>query len=483
MTPVLSSLRDAENVRFDVEGEGGNDAPRTVFDSAMKVRVLLAALFALVPASGCSGGGSQTGGGSLPPPQPTPTTQPVGTPKYIKHVVIMIQENRTFDDFFATYPGADGTTTGQTHHGTVSLKEVPLGGVDLDHTWKAFVTEFDGGKMDGFDSINLGAWGGGPPAKLYPYQYVNPSDVGPYWTMAQQYVLADHMFETQSSGSFIGHQDLIAGSTAINSKEALVNYPSSDVWGCDAPKNTVTSLLTADRIVHHGAGPFPCLTYPTLRDSLDAGGISWKYYAPPVNTNVGKIWSAFDAIAAVRNGPEWQTNVVTPETTIFKDIAANALPAVSWIAPDAKNSDHPGHDVTGGPSWVAQVVNAIGGSPAWNSTAVIVIWDDWGGFYDHVAPPQLDYQGLGFRVPMLVISPYAKKGYVSHTSYEFGSILKFVEDNWAIPRVGTTDVRAASMADVFDFTQPPRKFVQIAAPMSRSHFEREKPSYLPVDPE
>jgi phospholipase C len=455
----------------------------------MPRNLFTATIVAVLSLAACSGGGSQSGGSLVPSgagkPTPTPTPTPAPGPKYIKHVVIMIQENRSFDNFFATYPGADGTTTGKTHAGgTVPLKEVGLISFDMDHTWQGFQIEYDGGKMDGFDEIHLGAWGGGPPAGVYAYQYVNPSDIQPYWTMAQQYVLADHMFETQSSGSFIGHQDLIAGDTAINATQSLVNYPSSPVWGCDAPKGTVTSLITSDHQFLPGAGPFPCLTYPTLRDSLDAGKVSWKYYVPPTSTNVGKIWSAFDAIRAVRYGPEWKTNISIPETNVFKDIAGNTLPAVSWVIPDALNSDHPGAHVTGGPAWVAQVVNAIGkNTKLWNSTAVIVVWDDWGGFYDHVRPTQLDYQGLGFRVPMLVISPYAKKGYVSHTQYEFGSILKFVEDNWKLARLGTTDGRANSMGDVFDFTQPPRAFLPIPAVLPQSYFEHQRPSYLPVDTE
>lgn len=445
----------------------------------MTRRLVVSLLFALVQTA-CSGGGSQTGGSLLPGPKATPT--PFPAPSYIKHLVIMIQENRSYDDFFATYPGADGTTTGLTHTGQkVPLKEVGLISFDLDHTWQGYQLEYDGGKMDGFDLVHLGAWGGGPPAGLYAYQYVKPADIQPYWTMAQQYVLADHMFETQSSGSFIGHQDLIAGGTAINSTQSLVNYPNSRIWGCDAPKATHTSLITSDHQFLRGAGPFPCLTYPTLRDSLDAGNVSWKYYVPTFST-IGRLWNAFDAIDAVRHGPEWNTNIAAPETRVFKDISDGKLPAVSWLIPDYDNSDHPGPNVTGGPSWVAQVVNAIGNnSSLWKSTAIVVIWDDWGGFYDHVPPPQLDYQGLGIRVPMIVVSPYAKKGYVSHTRYEFGSILKFVEQNWGLPSIGTTDARATSIGDVFDFKQPPRKFVKIAAPFSRSYFEHRRPSNEPVD--
>ena len=153
-----------------------------------------------------------------------------------------------------------------------------------------------------------------------------------------------------------------------------------------------------------------------------------------------------------------------PETNFFADVSKGTLPAVSWVSPSDENSDHAGFGKADkGPAWVASVVNAIGGSQYWNSTAVIVLWEDWGGWYDHVPPPQLDYAGLGIRVPMIVISPYAKAGYVSHTQYEFGSVVKFVEDLWSMHRLGTSDVRAASMDDVFDFSAKPRKFVKIPA--------------------
>ncbi|MGA8535520.1 MAG: alkaline phosphatase family protein [Candidatus Tumulicola sp.] len=406
-------------------------------------------------------------------------------PRYIKHVVMLIQENRSFDNLFATYPGADGATTGKTHDGkTVPLTKASLvDKLDIVHQWATFVKEYDGGKMDGFDLIHFGS-GGGPPAGLFPYQYVDPGDIAPYWTLAQQYVLADHMFERQSSGSFVGHQDLIAGGTSIAPGESLVDDPNMPPWGCDDESGAKTSLITSTRGYLHNKGPFPCLDYRTLRDSLDAKGVTWKYYAPTFNYKSGGwLWTAFDAIRAVRRGPEWQTNVVTPQTKILKDIAANALPAVSWVVPDKLDSDHPGTGSNRGPSWIAQVVNAIGNSAAWKSTAIVVVWDDWGGFYDHVPPPQLDYQGLGFRVPALIISPYVPKGYISHTRYEFGSILRFIEDNWGLARLGTSDKRAASIGNVFDFTKPPRKFQVIPAQYPASYFQHETPSYLPVDTE
>jgi phospholipase C len=233
------------------------------------------------------------------------------------------------------------------------------------------------------------------------------------------------------------------------------------------------------------------LTYATLRDLLDANSVSWKYYSPSINGGEGKLWNAFDAIKAVRQGPEWNTNISSPETNIFNDISAGQLPAVSWVVPDRQNSDHPaGPGGDTGPSWVASIVNAVGESQYWPTTAVIIVWDDWGGFYDNVPPPFADHWGgLGFRVPLLIVSPYAREtypgtpGYISHTQYEFGSILKFIEDTFNLGRLGTTDQRATSIVDSFDFTQQMRQFQQIPSSHSKSFFQHQKPSGAPVDDE
>src|SRR5581483_7116649 len=170
---------------------------------------------------------------------------------------------------------------------------------------------------------------------------------------------------------------------------------------------------------------------------------------------------AFAAIDAVYNGPEWATNISMPETNVLNDVTNSQLPAVSWVIPDQVDSDH-AHSKTGtytGPQWIASVVNAIGTSSYWNSTAIVVVWDDWGGWYDHVPPPFLDDAGgLGFRVPMLVISPYVAPGTIAHTQYEFGSILKFVEQTFHLGSLGTTDVRAASIGNIFHFNQKARHF-------------------------
>ena len=426
---------------------------------------------------GC--GGSHASGGSasfLPALRPA-----TGTGNYINHVVVLIQENRTYDNLFATYPGGDGAKRGKNHLGQwVHLRESKLVSPLLpSNGYKAFVVQYDGGKMDGWDLVYVND----RPCPKCVYKYVNPADVQPYWNLAQQYVLADHMFATSVSGSFNGHQDLIRGDTAIDSSESLIDFPTHSPWGCDAPSGTTIPLLKSTG-QYVQTGPFPCETYSTLRDLLDAKGVSWKYYTPKLQGSglAGVYWDAFDAIKAVRYGPEWNTNISSPETNVFKDISSGNLPAVSWVIPDGQNSDHSGFGRKDtGPSWVAQVVNAIGASPYWSSTAIVVVWDDWGGWYDHVPPPQLDYMGLGFRVPMLVVSPYAKPQYVSHTHYEFGSILKFIEDTFSLGRLGTTDTRATSIANVFDFSQHARKFRHINAKYSKSYFERERASNVPVD--
>jgi phospholipase C len=459
------------------------------------------AAFLTVSCAGGAGSATKGAASSLLPGDGPRTGSSV-----IQHVVIMIQENRSFNNLFATFPGADGTTKGRMEgRGPLKLQEANLiEPCDFGHSYSGFLKDYNGGKMNGFNTEGGGSQKRGcpPQAGTLPYQYVNPAQIAPYWAIAQQYVLADQMFETEGSGSFTGHQDLIRGGTMIDSAQtqSLVDFPTDpNPWGCDAPYGTTTPLLvwTGTKIKVQRAGPFPCTTkfpgsgssYTTLRDLLDSKSVSWKYYTPKL-ASTGGLWNAFDVIAPVRYGSEWTTNVISPETKIFSDISGGTLPAVSWVIPVNRNSDHPSAAVDNGPAWVASVVNAIGTSPYWNSTAIIVTWDDWGGFYDQVPPPLFDHWGgLGFRVPMLVISPYAREttpgtpGYISHTQYEFGSILRFIEDNWNLGQLGTTDVRANSIVDSFDFTQTPRSFQMIPSTRSRTFFEHQPPSNEPIDSE
>jgi phospholipase C len=447
----------------------------------------------------------------------------------INHIVIIVQENRSFDNLFAKFPGADGATRGKKRVKVgskyvdkwVTLHASPLViKHDIAHCWSSFKAAYDNGKMDGFNDESLNACGEGPPADTYPYQYVEKSQIAPYWDIADQWVLADHMFQTQGSGSFTAHQDLIRGGTCINqcavsspsaSTESLVDNPTYWPWGCDASKSVLTNLLTGTLQYEKDKGPFPCSndfpngsgSYETLRDRLDGAGVTWKYYTPcfsstdqpgctpssyckttdskPPNCD-GSLLDAFDVIYPVRYGSEWGTNVSWPETNIFSDITGGKLPKVSWVIPEDDANDHPGENLPCkcdyGPSWVASVVNAVGESKYWNASVIIVLWDDWGGFYDNASPAFLrdGWGGLGFRVPMMVISPYAiagsgsQGGYISHTQYEFGSILKYIEDNWNLKRLGTTDSRATSIDDVFNYSQTPRKFTAIPSERDAQYF-------------
>jgi phospholipase C len=440
-------------------------------------------------------GGCSTGSAPISPAGPALTAPAAGRPAgaSITHIVLIVQENRSFDNLFATFPKANGTTHGTMSTGEViPLTKAPLVSEDINHNYAAYQTDCDlqpGGtcKMDGFNLSFIN--GEHQKAGKYPYRYVDPSQIAPYWTLAQQYALADNFFQTQGSGSFVAHQDLIAGGTAINSTESLIDDPSEANWGCNAPPSTETSLITTQGQYLFDQGPYPCLTYPTgtLRDLLDKHKVTWKYYAPLHKPGtIGVMWNAFAAIDAVYNGPEWTTNVSMPETNILTDVTSGKLPMLSWVIPTSQDSDHPwtSHGVDDGPSWVAQVVNAIGQSSYWNSTAIIILWDDWGGFYDHVPPAFFDDAGgLGFRVPVIIVSPYVKAGSIAHTQYEFGSILKFIEGRFGLGSLGTTDKRATSIGGLFNLNQKPIPFQVIPSVRSREYFLHKAPDYHPVDTE
>ncbi len=460
----------------------------------MKRSLWLAALALAAVAAACGGGSGSSSGGFVPggnQGSPPPTAPPHQLRDHIKHVVIVVQENRSFDNLFHAFPGAASTDYGYMHDGTkVKLTPMSLHGPDISHVWTDAISDWDNGKMDRFDLNPLGP---NRPAGAYAYQYVDPKYIQPYWQMAKQYVLFDHMFPTMFGGSFTAHLDLIASTTNLQGGLAEVDAPTATPWGCDAPGGTHTSTLDESRHENGGGGPFPCFTqFATLAALMDPAHVTWAYYAPKVGGGDigGRVWSEFDAIDAVRHGHDWSRNVISPQTQFLTDAAAGRLPDVSWVIPDGADSDHSGLGRDTGPSWVSAVVDAVGESPAWNTTAVVVLWDDWGGWYDNVVPPQLDYRGLGERVPCIVISAYARRGQVSHTVYEFGSIVKFVEEVFELPSLsslglgtGYTDDRAYSITDAFDFKQKPRAFQPFASKYSRAYFLTRKPSLQAPDDE
>jgi phospholipase C len=391
--------------------------------------------------------------------------------KYIKHIVIIVQENRSLNNFFGGYPGADAPLVGKQKNingvvSDVTLTPTTFAGPDIDHMWAAAITDWDNGKMDGYPSIS--------------YQYVNHSLTKPLWDMAHQYVLADHMYTEEFGPSFTAHLSLVASTTNLTPDTAEVNYPDG-AWRCNALPGTTSNIVNKQRVVLTDQGPFPCFTqFNSIAQVLDKANVSWKWYNAPLGPTLR--WDPFDSIKYVWDGPDETRNIIQPQQQIIYDAQKGVLPTVSWVTPDWYDSDHTGNNSDTGPSWVTAVVNAIGQSPEWDSTAVFVTWDDWGGWYDNSPPPQKDFTGLGMRVPFLLISPYAKKGYVEHEQYEFASTLKFIEQTNHLPVIGPpsfgyTDTRAANLLDMFDFTQKPRPYTVIHAKYPTKYFLNEKPSF------
>jgi phospholipase C len=426
----------------------------TGFAAALAAAIILAV-------SGCGGGGG-SGGGSGPPvvtPTQQPTTPPLTIPRpgQIQHVVIIVQENRSFDNLFHDFPNADTAPSGIRSNGeTVPLYSLPLeapGG--YGHALADYNVDYNGGLMNGFD--REGGVAGGTAA----YAFVPNSETVPYFAMGEQFVVGDRMFASNLDASFVAHQYLIAGQAANT-----VDFPLTN-WGCQGGTNDLIHTITSART--YGKQIVACFNYTTLADELTTSHLTWRYYAPQVH-DPGGIWSAYQAVnhicgtvsKGVCTGSSFTANVISPETQILSDVPAGSLANVTWVIPDWLNSDHAGNLSKTGPAWVASVVNAIGESKLWPHTAIFVVWDDWGGWYDHVAPPQLDADGLGFRVPLVCISPFAARGVVSHVQYEFGSILHFAEDAFSLPQFAVSDRRATSAAvGCMNFHQAPRAFTPI----------------------
>ena len=419
------------------------------------------------------------------------------TPK-IKHVVIIFQENRTPDNLFQDpvliTRSADIAQSGIDSKGNViPLAPGPLANsYDNGHTHHDFLVMYDNGKMDGADRVTSCKAGSKNCPPHPQFIYVQTSDVQPYFQMAEQYTFADRMFQTNQGPSLPAHQYIISGTSAPAAASNLFEaenevIPNGGVGtGCLAPPNAFVRLI--DPMGNENQTMYPCLEHPTLMDLLKPKNITWRYYA----ISPGTIWTAPSSIQHMcgpNNPPPNATaclgsdfnNVIFPQSAVLNDIAAGRLADVSWVTPDGADSDHAGTNQGRGPSWVAAIVNAIGTSPYWQDTAILITWDDWGGWYDHVAPSIINSYEYGFRVPLIVVSPYAKPGHISHVTHDFGSILKFVEQTYGLPSLGYADTRADDLSDCFNFQQPPIVFKTIAAPVGASYFlNRTNP---PVDPD
>jgi phospholipase C len=427
-------------------------------------------------------------------------------PGNIKHVVIIFQENRTPDNLFhdpvLINRGADIASSGQTSTGdTIPLTPVSLvTPYDLDHGHSGFLAAWNDGAMNGGDRVAVlckpGQTGCAPPHPQY--QYVNPTEVAPYFTLAETYTFGDRMFQTNQGPSFPAHLYIISGTSAIaeNSTIFAAGTPIGGLAsGCLSPSTvTVKTIDTSNPDPHTRMGVTTqlCYEHPTLPDLLDANRLSWKYYSSTTG-----IWTGPNAIqhmcgpnppppnATQCSAEGWTTHVVG-QKHLFTDIAAGDLATVSWVIPTGAASDHASGNDGSGPSWVASVVNAIGTSQYWADTAIIITWDDWGGWYDHVPPPSVrnSYE-YGLRVPLIVVSPYAKPAYISHVTHDFGSILKFIETMFNLPTIdptiGYADSRADDLSDCFNFNQTPLTFTPIPAPLNANYFLND--TSLPTPPD
>ena len=415
----------------------------------------------MLVAVGCDGGASEpadstTVAGSSPivslapaSSVPGPAGHGSGTLWPIKHVVFLIKENRTFDNLFGTFPGANGVSFGFDHGVRRPLTpgtDGSIGSEDIPHCYICSRTAWDHGKMDGFNQSAV--------SDQWAYTQLQRSQLPNYWHWATQFVLADRFFSSAQGPSFPNHLYAIAAQSggAHDNPRRTGAFRSSNTFGCDAPAGQTVTVVDSEGKTRQVR---PCFEFQTEGDLLNNAGIDWAYYAADP-TQLGYIWSAYSAIGHIRNTPQWQRHVL-PVDRVIADIGRNRLPPVTWIAPRYEVSEHPQYNFCLGENWSTQVIDAIMRSPMWKSTAIFVTWDDYGGFYDHVAPPQVDAFGFGIRVPLLVISPYAQRGKIDHHLGEFSSVLRFIEDNWHLRRLTARDRAAKNLSYDFDFTQKPRR--------------------------
>ena len=388
-----------------------------------------------------------------PLPSPTPTAAPAHLPS---HVIVLIQENRSVDNLFHVLPGVDTVNYGlNSHNQQVPLTPTSLASsYDPHHTHLAFVTEYNGGQMNGFDHEAADCSSGCSSAPANVYTYVQASDIANYLQLASGFAFADHVLQPNQGPSYPAHFYLVAGQSG--QPMAAAENASNTQGGCDAPDGTTLSYVDLN-------DPFPglpettkpgaCVDFPTIFDELDAAKVTWRYYSPYQDT----LWNAPNGIKHLYESPEFKTNVVYPEGTILTDIANGTLPGVSYVVPFKAYSDHPQIAGTNGPNWVATVTNAVAASPYWKSTVVFVLWDDWGGWYDHYVPhppsgyPSDPYE-FGMRVPLIAVSPYVRqRGLIDHTQRAATSVLGFIETVFRVPALTYVDAGGDNLMGLFDF--------------------------------
>ncbi|MBV8161595.1 MAG: alkaline phosphatase family protein [Acidimicrobiia bacterium] len=459
----------------------------------MRGRLLATVVVAGAVVAACSAGGSGSNAGPGSTTEGRPAAGAELAAAKIRHIVIIMQENRSFDSYFGTYPGVDGLPTADGRF-TVCVPD-PRGGPCVapyhdgadrngggPHGQANATADINGGQMNGFVGQ---AEGGGRGCGVTNAPECSPSATKPdvmgfhdareipnYWAYAQRYVLQDHLFEPNASWSLPQHLFLVS--------EWSARCASVDPMSC------VNALQAPARPLDMGGQRPPNYAWTDMTYLLHRMGVSWRYYVqagtepdcrddaadcPPAHQDARTpgIWNPLPNFETVRQDGELGN--ITGISSYYSDARTGTLPAVSWITPSGANSEHPPSLVSDGQAWVTSLVNAAMTGPEWDSTAVFVSWDDWGGFYDHVVPPTVDQNGYGLRVPGLVISPYARQGFIDHQVLSHDAYNKLIEDLFLggarlDPRTdGRPDPRPTVRESVsqlgtllsdFDFSQPPR---------------------------
>jgi phospholipase C len=490
------------------------------------LRLLIGCLFLTLPA--CGGGGSKSTPSIAVPPQ-------FGK---IEHVVFIVQENHTFDSIFGgpnPFPGADTASSGKNSNGiTVPLQPQPMGdsggATGLSNSYPDWANSCDVDpsmplqvgvprpcRLDGFDKVGEKIVNPNDTA----YAYAEYSQTTPYFDIAHKYALGDHFFASHNSESYTAHQYIFAGQSGFpGTVDApypnFPGFPAMTAWNCSSGTIGEKTYLwdpnvtTLSATVTGPIGPYPCWTYPSLADLLNAKSTSWRVYIPFTLFDVNSLAS----MRSIYQNPKyWPPNCPQPpsltcaNTAYFRANLATfltdygvggtpkkyqTLPGVTWFLAPLYDSDHPlgvqyynpavnptaptvGLQQSMGPNWVATIVDAIGNSPDWSTTAIFIFWDDWGGYYDHVQPYVVrDAAGVGFRVPLMIVSPYTKPGCILKTNTEFGTLLKFTEDTFLLGSLGTNTVDQSpfinNLSACFDWSHP-RPFVPVTGAMSTQFWQ------------
>jgi phospholipase C len=370
----------------------------------------------------------------------------------IKRVLYVMLENRSFNNLFGRFPGVTGTTVGVEYGKETPLRRCPdwLPG-DLPHDRTAHLNSLNGGNLDGFGNAAHGP--------NYAYTVFDEQQIPNYWLWAREYALSDHFFASVGGPSYPNHFFFIAGTSGgvldnpENIETRFVDGKKFKSWGCDAYGDDVFVFTKdeAGNLTKHDT----CFNFKTVGEQLDDIGVDWAYYAARPG-QAGYFWSAYNGVANVFHDKDYWNAHVRDVARVIEDIDAGRLPTVTWVTPRFELSDHPPFSTGHAHNWVTDIVNAVMRSEMWEHTAIFLTWDEWGGFYDPVMPPEVDDIGFGFRVPILTISPYTQRGVIDDVEGEFSSPLRFIADNWGLdhltPRIRDTH----NFEHVFDFTQPPR---------------------------